>query len=821
MPSPTLLTYDYDPTGLNPTNLVVNELHNVSLNARAFVVNYGPFFEQGLIVKSGVDGTPLTPILDYSVAVIYENATLATGKAVFCFIVINNLSLTSVSVTYQTIGGEYAFYTTPMADLLETISLDDRPVEWGSLLGLPSGFTPAPHMHPASQIYNWGGFISKLEEIRQAILLGDQPAMDELRDWVTDQVSGAAAPVASNEEAIQGVNLVKRITPSNLKAALDARIADLDLATFDFEVDSEDDDWGFWRHKESGFTVCWGVTSSVVSGGAYRAYFRRRFDFKPVITGSSSVVTTDTTPSGTQWVELTASVAEHTVSNESFYIAANRINGTGNDAVRFRYIAVGHSSDAQPLATSSGIVATIPPTGATVTVPSWSGSFTTYLQTPATGNYRMGIVFPAGVVGGGHTFNVSAQTQLSQFFYTLYPGLFNDALYEIKGSILSTTFAPNLTYTGLTLDTWIDLSTVKAMDASLLESGFTWTTTGLYGGVVTLEVIIRLKSNPTTFASRIFTFDRDSTAYRPAIGYNGIQLGLGFISGSVVPSALNLVAVNPNYVGLELQNAGSFGGFNGNATQALVRDGTNTPITQAELVDYEARLWYANNGMGRVTVNNIQPTTSLDVTDNLNWTSCDSLVMPSNQPNWTLTVDNGTSTTNGGGWQYHLRHKTDRRKVCGVSIGAWRVGAERIPVWSGSTSAASTVPAAGGGLVLFDIIFPTNQTAGTGYWQIQRTYGGNTYTTTGNFTYSLGQGSWSDQWFATRAVNVSSTGSSFSSSSNLGFIYRMDSGEIKYSWSGNVTTASTLEIDVTVSENDLGPIGATATQRFVLNITTV
>jgi hypothetical protein len=818
MPSPTLLTYDYDPTGLNPTNLVVNELHNVSLSARAFVVNYGPFFEQGLIVKNGVDGTPLTPNLDYSVAVIYENATLATGKAVFCFIVINNLSLTSVSVTYQTIGGEYAFYTTAMADLLETISLDDRPVEWGSLLGLPSGFTPAPHMHPVTQIYNWGGFIVKLEEIRQAILVGDQAAMEELRSWVSNEVLNAAVPIASNEDAIQGSNLTKRITPSNLKAALDARINALDVATFEFEVDHVDDDWGYWRHKDSGFTMCWGVTNSIASGGAFRAYFRRRFDFKPVITGSSSVITTDATPSGTQWVELTASIAEHTVTNDSFYVAANRINGTGTDGVRFRYIAVGYSGDSQPLATSAGMVATIPPTGATVSTPSWSGAVSVALQTPATGTYRMGIVFPASVVGGGYTFNDVGQTQLAQFFYTLYPGLFDDTLYEIKGSILSTTFAPNVTYTGLTLDTWVDLSAVKAMSSSELTSGFTWTTSGLYGGVVTLEVTIRLKSNTSIFAVRTFTFDRDSTVVIPQFGANpgNAQQSIFYLTsttGSPVAQTFKI-----------LDNSGPTLETTAYPASVLLRDSNSADGNQlaSDLSNWYARLVFAPNNGFTLAGSSLAAAGSTSV--DTNWYTLTALEAMSNQ--WatqTTAVDSVMATEMA---KVQVRHITDKRKIMTMNYFAMRAGNDTIPVWSGSTGHSVTVPswdgASAGGFVTFEIVFPLGATPGAGYVKTTRNYSSNTYVSQDNFTYSLGMASINDDDYNVSVYNTILTGATMTASPSVtGGVVSMAGSEVRYVWTGLVQQVTQLHVDITVMHKDYAPAGATASRRFTLNVNLV
>jgi len=233
MPSTVLVNYEKDLLGTNPNNLITNEPHTVSPVARAFALDYGPFFETGLVVKNGTNGDILTPEVDYSVAVLYLKASEDSGKAVRCFIVINNLALTNVLVTYRTIGGEYTRYTTVLQELISNVSLDERPVEWGSLLGLPEGFTPEPHMHTLEEIYNYGSLYSKLEDIRQAILTGNQASIDELRAWVLVQTGSSTNTIATTQEAIEANDQNKRITPYTLGYVLDSRIGELDIPSFE------------------------------------------------------------------------------------------------------------------------------------------------------------------------------------------------------------------------------------------------------------------------------------------------------------------------------------------------------------------------------------------------------------------------------------------------------------------------------------------------------------------------------------------------------------------------------------------------------------
>jgi hypothetical protein len=812
MPTP-IINYPLDISGVNPTNRINNELHAITPLRRAVAMNYGPFFEQGLVVRDGVTNAILTPVLDYSVGLIYPAATMATKKAIYCFIVVNNLSITSITVSYQALGGEYTQYTGALQEILNTLSLDDRPVEWGSLIGLPEGFAPAPHQHPAYSLHSWGAMISALDRLKSAILVGNQQAVSELYTYVNSLIGSVNAPVATIPEAIAGESNVMRITPFNLKGVLDARFAEANIPDFEYELDPEDDDWGFFRHKNSGFTICWGTTSAIGPGEAYRAFFRKRFDFRPSIVGSPLNVTNDANPSGAQWVELTANIVDHTLTFESFYAAANRINGTGNDKVRFKYIAVGIASETNPLAVSAGNIGVIPPSGATLTQPVWSGTNSIAIKTPATGTYRMGIAFPDSVPGGGYVFNTTTQTPLSNIYYTAYPGLFVDTDYEVMGTVTATQFNPQLTSVGLALDTWHDLAVIRALNPTVVANTFAFETSGLFGGTLSLSVTIRKKSDILRTSTRVFTLDRDSVALRLRWGSSGIGVAASFPTTYNAPTAANrdsgliFQSVSGGYrVRRLVANTPSSGG---EPLRLVSDDGlVSTDISVAELDQYEVRA-YANSSGGWTQAPSSLQIVPTNTTSPLgSWVNLSVWLTSSSG----FALRNSTNVTTGKEVSIQIRHKTDWRKIIAYSTGIRQAGADIIPVWSGNFGV--TVSAASGSLVTFAIVNSTAIAAGLLLirWSV-------------NGVYDERQVSWSNGLTNVQGNNYSSSINGTVTNSGTQLTAGSTNGgtgtmviDRSLTWQGNVTQQTVVTVPLNVGHMTYGTAGATQNFTFTVNV---
>lgn len=118
-------------------------------------------------------GALLTPGVDYVPTMLHQDATRVSGKEVCQLIVITNQTLLGdVVLEYQTVGGEYSVSSDALDQLIEALNLDNRPVVWGEIIGLPNAFPPVDHIHHIQDFKGFGHVIDALDDIR-AMLSGE------------------------------------------------------------------------------------------------------------------------------------------------------------------------------------------------------------------------------------------------------------------------------------------------------------------------------------------------------------------------------------------------------------------------------------------------------------------------------------------------------------------------------------------------------------------------------------------------------------------------------------------------------------------------
>lgn len=166
-----LTKYPYDPTGKSATNKVADEEHKVEgTYKRVIVPHHAPFFLQGLkiVTKSG---RPLTPDLEYKAIYLHREATEATGAGVYtAIIILNELLIDDLLVSYQTVGGEI-FSTVASAiheaiQALDSISLE---VHWDDIKFKPEEYNPADHKHHSRDLIGMKETVEALHGVEQAI----------------------------------------------------------------------------------------------------------------------------------------------------------------------------------------------------------------------------------------------------------------------------------------------------------------------------------------------------------------------------------------------------------------------------------------------------------------------------------------------------------------------------------------------------------------------------------------------------------------------------------------------------------------------------
>lgn len=111
-------------------------------------------------------GPLLVPGADYVCTMLQQDATRVSGKEVCQIIVITNPTLMNdVVLEYQAVGGEYSVSSDALEQLIEALNLDNRPVVWGEIIGLPNAFPPVQHLHHIEDFKGFGHLVDVLDDI--------------------------------------------------------------------------------------------------------------------------------------------------------------------------------------------------------------------------------------------------------------------------------------------------------------------------------------------------------------------------------------------------------------------------------------------------------------------------------------------------------------------------------------------------------------------------------------------------------------------------------------------------------------------------------
>ncbi len=223
MPSSQIIyKYPLDLTGINPNNLVPAEPHTLPAGInRAIVPNYGAYYAKSLVVRDTGTGQVLVPNEQFKAVQLYQEATTTTGLEVTSVVVVIDPNVGSdVEITYQAIGGEFSYSVQALREMLTTLDLDNRPVNWGDILGTPTEYPAAPHLHDAGDLYGFEYLVEALDAIRRAVLIGNEAALDEIRSYV-NVLDNRILPAATLEESLAGLSNDVVITPKTLKQSFD------------------------------------------------------------------------------------------------------------------------------------------------------------------------------------------------------------------------------------------------------------------------------------------------------------------------------------------------------------------------------------------------------------------------------------------------------------------------------------------------------------------------------------------------------------------------------------------------------------------------
>lgn len=214
MANSTVYKYPLDLTGESPENRVVGERHIIGTSrGRIFIANHGPFYGNNLIVRDSVSGRILEPIRDYKLIHNVREAQEITGKPVYCGVRVADPDAgTEIEIDVSYVGGEFSYSTKALLDMLDAIINDNRPIDWGELIGIPNEWVPTPHMHSAYDLYAMKHVVAATNDVAGAIREDDSHGHAMLFDMITARIQNLEEVIDVMIEAFdEGTSLISSL----------------------------------------------------------------------------------------------------------------------------------------------------------------------------------------------------------------------------------------------------------------------------------------------------------------------------------------------------------------------------------------------------------------------------------------------------------------------------------------------------------------------------------------------------------------------------------------------------------------------------------
>lgn len=166
--------YPFDPTGAATTNLVVGERQTINppaMDSFYYIVPLaGPYFRESLKVFLYPDAIQLQEGVHYSCSHMFHAATQATGMGIYGSITFFDHTLTgTVSLEYQTLGGDWTISEAKIAELLANTLINPRITTWEQAVDVPYQFPPINHEFNITDFVGADDIVSKLQLIVDAL----------------------------------------------------------------------------------------------------------------------------------------------------------------------------------------------------------------------------------------------------------------------------------------------------------------------------------------------------------------------------------------------------------------------------------------------------------------------------------------------------------------------------------------------------------------------------------------------------------------------------------------------------------------------------
>lgn len=180
--------FPLDLTAKNPRNEVTGDTRTLSSNAdKTFIPDGGPFYTDTLIVRSG--NRILKPIVDYVCLHLIKEATIESGYDVSAIVHIHDDTISTVTMQYQVVGGEYGNTVPVIRQLLENAAAIEKGVNWNTqVYAKPDVFPPAPHFVSGKDFSDWNDVVISLDNIHRGLAYKERASWNSFYIYVENLI---------------------------------------------------------------------------------------------------------------------------------------------------------------------------------------------------------------------------------------------------------------------------------------------------------------------------------------------------------------------------------------------------------------------------------------------------------------------------------------------------------------------------------------------------------------------------------------------------------------------------------------------------------
>lgn len=165
--------YPLNLDGVNPANFVADEMLSVTLAYPVVMMDYAPFYEEGLVVRDFY-GNLLVKGTDYDICrtTLNVDKTLRSGKPVYHSLEFYKLiTNTDVFVSYYCYGGEELSSSRVPYNTIQRVNNELATIDYDDILGKPERFPThsSTHWGHSSELTSCGVLVTALNEFNAAL----------------------------------------------------------------------------------------------------------------------------------------------------------------------------------------------------------------------------------------------------------------------------------------------------------------------------------------------------------------------------------------------------------------------------------------------------------------------------------------------------------------------------------------------------------------------------------------------------------------------------------------------------------------------------